>query len=182
MAAATEKTEKRGPHIVDKELRRAPRIKASLEVIILPRDADSNHGIAEPVTGRVNDVSIHGVRITVPRINSGTCHLFYSFNDDPSRVLVLEIPENGITDKIHIPMHPVWFDHVLSDPSRPFQLGMEFLVPPDNPAVRRLQELLNIEQRAAGQQRCGWFKRLFSIGSWWRNSTTTGNPGTPGAG
>jgi hypothetical protein len=114
--------------------------------------------------GRVNDVSIHGVRITVPMINSGTCHLFYSFNDTPSRVLILEILESGVTDKLHIPLHPVWFDHVLSDPSRPFQLGMEFLVPADNPAVRHLQELLNAEQRAAGQQHCGWFRRLFSIG------------------
>lgn len=147
---------------MDKELRRAPRINASLAVTILPRDADSDQDIAEPVMGRVNDVSTYGVRITVPRINSGSCHLFYSFNDNPSRVLVLEILENGVTEKIHIPMHPVWFDHVLSEPSRPFQLGMEFLVPPDNAAVRRLQELLKIEKRASGQGQGSWLKRLFS--------------------
>lgn len=148
---------------MDKELRRAPRVNAAQAVNILLRDGEGNREIAEPVMGTLYDVSTHGARITVSRINSGACHLFYSFNDTVSRVLVLEILENE-TSTLQIPMRPVWFDHDFSDPSRPFQLGLEFLLPPDSEAIRRLCQLLEIEQPFLGQSLGGWLRKFFSGG------------------
>jgi hypothetical protein len=162
--AALQMPRERISAIVDTELRRAPRYSASLAVTILPRDAKSDHVVADPVVGRIVDLSLYGARLSVPRINSGACHLFYSFNDNPDRVLVLEILENDSAAGIVIPAHPVWFDHILSEPSRPFLLGMEFLIPPDSIPVRRLQELLVRERRAAGEARSGWLQRLFGAG------------------
>ncbi len=139
-----------------KELRRAPRIAAELSVTVVPREAETNQVLGEPLMGRLNDISTYGARLTVPRIRSGQYHLFYGFNDDASRLITLEVIDPEEMEKLSIPMQPVWFDRLLDEPGQPFQLGCEFLVPPEHAAIVRLHALLLARQKEEG----GWLKRL----------------------
>ncbi|MGV1098969.1 hypothetical protein ACUUL3_06100 [Thiovibrio sp. JS02] len=142
-----------------KEARRAPRIAASLAVTLILRETEGSQVIAEPIMGSLVDMSTYGVRVTVNRIRAGKYHLFYSFNDEESRVINLEVIDPEEMVKLVIPMHPVWFDHILSEPCRPFHLGLEFLVPPDNGQVARLHQLLAAQQKSES----GWLKRLLKF-------------------
>jgi len=143
---------------MDQDLRRAPRVNTSLPVTLLLRETGKNQAIAEPIAASLTDMSIYGIRITVPHIRFGDLHLFYSFNEEASRVITLEVADGEEKTLLVIPVHPVWYDQILSEPSRPFLLGMEFLVQSDHPQVSRLDEIVRKQQPAAG-----WLKRLFQI-------------------
>ncbi len=143
------------------EHRRATRFNVSLAVVtLILRDTKNRLALADPVPGVLKDISLYGARLAVPRIRTGNYHLFYACNDDPSKVIHLEVIDREEADRLVIPAHPVWFDHVLSDPARHFELGMEFLVPPEDPNVARLHAFLAIQPPLKG----GWLKELFRLG------------------
>lgn len=143
--------------MMSKEQRRSQRVTISLTVRIMLRDNKSGSNLAEAV-GRVDDISRHGLRLTVPQIKAGSFHLFYAFNDNETRTLHLEIQaEEAEGRRWEIPARPVWFDHLLSEPGKPFQLGMEFLCQPEDEAVEWLNRLV-----ATRKRRQSWLGRLFS--------------------
>lgn len=144
-----------------KEKRRAPRLNTTLPVTLVFRDVELDQIVGEPIIGSINDMSTYGLRITVPRIRVGKFHIFYSFNDNTKMAINLEVVDPDKAVKLIIPAHPIWFDHILSEQNRPFQLGLEFLVAANDSEVLQLQDLVSRNQK---REVAGWFKRLFSLG------------------
>ncbi|HSR36699.1 MAG TPA: PilZ domain-containing protein [Desulfurivibrionaceae bacterium] len=140
-----------------KENRRSQRFRSNLPVTLLLRDNGSGASLTDPLHGQINDLSAHGVRLTVPHIRIGNHHLFYTFTDNQRQTIYLEIRVADLSvPPLCIPARPVWFDHILSEAAQPFQLGMEFLLPVDDEQIRRLKALLASK---AGEG--SWWQRLF---------------------
>ncbi len=138
-----------------KENRRSPRFKSSLPVTLLLRDNSSGVSLTDPLVGHLEDISAHGLRLSVPHIRIGNYHLFYTFTDNQRQTIYLEIRVADLSvPPVCIPARPVWFDHILSGTARPFQIGMEFLLP-DDEQTRQLKEMFT-------QQACqrSWWHRL----------------------
>lgn len=139
-----------------KENRRSPRFKSRLPVTLLLRDNGSGMSLADPLAGHLEDLSAHGVRLTVPHIRIGNHHLFYTFTDNPRQTIYLEIRVADLSvPPLCIPARPIWFDHILSEPAQPFQLGMEFLLSADDEQIRQLKAMLAQKARAGS-----WWHRL----------------------
>lgn len=136
--------------------RRAPRLDSVLPVTLVLYDDRESRALSEPVPAEILDMSVYGVRITVSRVRIGGHHLFYSFNDSPHHFIQICFTE-GEQEKGVIPSYPVWFDHLVNMAGQPFQLGMEFLVEPQDENVRRLGEVIHQIKK----QRGGWLKALF---------------------
>ncbi|OGQ87208.1 MAG: hypothetical protein A2512_09470 [Deltaproteobacteria bacterium RIFOXYD12_FULL_56_24] len=131
-----------------------------MAVTLTLRDSKSGLALADPVQGMMVDSSRHGTRLSIHHIHTGSYHLFYDCSDDPAKVIHLEIIDGEEGEKLIIPVQPVWFDHVFSGPVKHFELGLKFLVPPDDFNVIRLQAYLASLHPREG----GWLKRFFS--SW----------------
>ena len=141
------------------EHRRATRFTVSLAVTLILRDTKNRLALADPVLGNLVDLSLYGARLSVPHIRTGSYHLFYACNDDPHKVIHLEAIDREEGDRLVIPAHPVWFDHILSAPDRHFELGLEFLTPPEDHNITRLHALLALYPSLEG----GWLKKLFRL-------------------
>ncbi len=124
------------------------------------RDTKHRLMLANPVSGNLVDISLCGARLSVPHIRTGNYHLFYACNDDPDKVIDLEVIDQEEGGRLIIPAHPVWFDHVLSSPTKHFELGMEFLLPPEDPNIARLHAFLALQPSLQP----GWLKKLFRLG------------------
>jgi len=142
-----------------KENRRSPRFKSDLPVTLLLRDNGSGTSLTGPLVGHIEDLSAHGVRLTVPHIRIDNYHLFYAFADNQRQTIYLEInvPDLSVPP-LCIPARPVWFDHILSEASQPFQLGLEFLLPAEDQQIRRLRGIL-----AARARENSWWHRLLRV-------------------
>ena len=141
------------------EHRRATRFKVSMAVTLILRDTKHRLALADPVLGSLIDLSLYGARLSTPHIRTGNYHLFYACNDDSYKVIHLEAIDGKEGDRLVIPAHPVWFDHVLSAPTKHFEMGLEFLVPPEDPNIARLHALLTTQSSLEP----GWLKRLFKL-------------------
>ena len=142
------------------EHRRARRFNVSVAVTLILRDTKHRLNLADPVLGELVDISLYGARLSVSHIHTGSHHLFYACNDDPDKEIHLEVIDGEEGDRLVIPAHPVWFDHVLTSPSRHFELGLEFLIPPEDPNIARLHAFLAVQPPLES----GWLKRLFRLG------------------
>ncbi len=143
-----------------REQRRSPRVEIGLAVCIIIRDNSSGATLAE-AGGLINDISRHGLRLTVPQAKVGEYHLFYGFHDNEGQTIHLTARDEAGGDELprfSMPVHPVWFDRMLTQPDKPFQLGMEFLeeLPPG--VTRWLQDQMTRRQKTQGG---GWLSRLF---------------------
>jgi len=140
-----------------KENRRSPRVESHLPVTLLLRDNSSGRNLAEPQSGCLENMSVHGVCLNVPHIRIDRYHLFYTFADNTKQTIYLEVrlPDLSIPP-ICIPARPVWFDHLLSEPTHPFAIGMEFLLDPDDEQIIRLRDMLTRNERQEP-----WWRRLF---------------------
>jgi hypothetical protein len=138
-----------------KEQRRISRITGCLSITLVVRDGSEGSIAAGPHEGLLNDVSIYGAGLTLTQIYIGNHHLFHSFQDNPSHVLYLEvtIPEYKT---ISIPVQPVWFDHVFSDESRSFKMGVKFMISPKDEQIICLNKLV-VEGR---KERENWLYNL----------------------
>lgn len=141
------------------ENRRATRFNVSKAVTLILRDTKNRLALADPVPGYLVDISLYGARLSVPHIRTGNYHLFYACNDDPAKVIHLEVLDREEGDRLVIPAHPVWFDHVFSAPAKHFELGMEFLLPPEDPNIARLHTFLAVHRTLEGS----WLKRIFRL-------------------
>jgi len=140
-----------------REQRRSQRIESNLAVKVILRDITSGANLAEPLTGTIDDISAHGIRITVPRVRVGGHHLFYHFTDSEHKAIVLEFTLDAESpETISFRVRPVWFDHLLSKPDKPFQLGMEFIEPVDQENLEHLRKYL-----AEHTKQKGFWSRLF---------------------
>lgn len=141
------------------EQRRARRFSVSMAVTLILRDTKNRLILADPLPGTLLDISFYGARLSVPHIRTGRYHLFYACNDDQDKVIQLEVIDKHGGERLVLPAHPVWFDHVFSSPSKHFELGLEFLVPPEDPNIAKLHAFLADQPPVAG----GWLKRLFRL-------------------
>lgn len=142
------------------EHRRATRFSVSKAVMLTLHDTKNRLVLADPVPGALVDISLYGARLSVAHIRTGNYHLFYACNDDPHKVIHLEVADREEGESLIIPAHPVWFDHVLSAPAKHFELGLEFLVPPEDRNITRLHAFLALHPSLNG----GWLKKLFGLG------------------
>jgi len=142
------------------EHRRAKRFNVSMAVTLILRDTRNRLTLAEPVPGNLVDFSLYGARLSVLHIRTGSHHLFYACSDDQAKVIHLEMIDREKGDRLVIPSRPVWFDHVLSGPGKHFELGLEFLVPPEDPNIARLHASLAIQPSLSSN----WLKNLFRLG------------------
>jgi hypothetical protein len=145
-----------------KKNRRAKRFKVSQEITIFLRDTKKKLFLADPVLGNLIDISRYGARLSVPSICAGNCHLFYACNDDPAKIIHLEVRDRDEGERLVIPANPVWFDHVVSGPARHFEIGMEFLVPPEDPNIDRLHAFLALQFPEL--KKGGGLKSFFRLG------------------
>ncbi|HEX9715211.1 MAG TPA: hypothetical protein VGA28_05920 [Desulfurivibrionaceae bacterium] len=142
------------------EHRRATRFNVSMAVTLILRDIKNGLVLADPMLGDLVDISLYGARLSVPHIRTGNYHLFYTCNDDSAKVIHLEVMDREEGNRLVIPAHPVWFDHVLSGPAKHFELGLEFLLPPEDLNIARLHAFLAVQPSLDN----GWLKRLFRLG------------------
>lgn len=142
------------------EHRRSTRFNVNLPVTLILRDSKSGLVLADPGQGIMMDISRHGTRLSLPHIRTGSYHLFYACSDDPAKVIHLEVIDGEEGERLIIPAHPVWFDHIFSGPAKHFELGLKFLVPPEDSNITRLHACLAGRQPREG----GWLKRLFRLG------------------
>jgi hypothetical protein len=142
------------------ENRRATRFNVSMAVTLILHDTKNRAVLAGPLPGALVDISLYGARLSVSHIRTGNHHLFYACNDDPYKVIHLELLDRDEDDLLVIPAHPVWFDHVLSAPAKHFELGVEFLIPPEDLIIARLHAFLAIHPSLNS----GWLKKLFRLG------------------
>lgn len=144
-----------------KEQRRSARIKVELPVRIIIRANDDDDPLASG-EGRISDISRHGLRLTVAQAKVGEYHLFYSFHDRPGPTVYLTGPNQAAEGKelpeFTLPVRPVWFDRLLSQPDKPFQLGMEFLQEPAPEVLKWLGKMVAQQQ---SRKQGGWWQRLF---------------------
>ncbi|MBA3002954.1 MAG: PilZ domain-containing protein [Desulfurivibrio sp.] len=140
--------------------RRAKRFNVRMAVTLILHDTKNRLNLADPVPGDLVDISLYGARLSVSHIRTGNCHLFYACNDDPAKVINLEVIDSEEGDRLVIPAHPVWFDHVLSEPTKHFEIGLEFLDLPEDPNIARLHAFLALQPSLEDS----WLKRLFRLG------------------
>ncbi len=147
--------------------RRSPRIDISIPVRIIIHNKGTNRTLAE-TTGRISDISRHGVRLIVTQAKIERWHIFYSFHDSDQQVISLEIlplqdqdQQEDVPD-FQLPVKPVWFDRLLSQPDKPFQLGMAYRreLPPEI-----VEWLKGLQAKLHSQRKTSWWSRLFG-GSW----------------
>ena len=141
------------------EHRRARRFNVSMAVTLILRDTKNRLILVDPLPGTLLDISFYGARLSVPHIRTGRYHLFYACSDDQDKVIQLEVIDKHVGERLVLPAHPVWFDHVFSSPSKHFEIGLEFLVPPEDPNITKLHAFLADQTPMAG----GWLKRLFRL-------------------
>ncbi len=84
--------------------------------------------ISQPVSCRVYDLSRSGTGLFTSRVLVGNHHLFFAALESDEIILHLEISlvqDNG-TEKLSLPMRPVWFDRVLDKEHKPFKIRAVF--------------------------------------------------------
>lgn len=151
-----------GSICMGRENRRARRFNLSIAVTLVLHDTKHRVVLGNPVRGKLIDISLYGARLSIPHIRTGNNHLFYACNDDPAKVIHLEVLDRNEGDMLIVPAHPIWFDHVFADPaSKHFEIGVEFLAPPEDPNITRLHAFIALQP--AGLQG-GWLKKLLRLG------------------
>jgi hypothetical protein len=144
---------------MSQEQRREKRLEVSMAVTLILRDKKNMLVLAAPVSGKLVDISRRGARRSIPQIRVGSHHLFYACSDDSAKIIHLEVVDREKGEKLVIPAHPVWFNHILSGAAKHFELGLEFLIPPKDPRIVRLHAFLFGRPPREG----GWLKRLFRL-------------------
>jgi len=116
--------------------------------------------LAEPAPGNLLDISLHGARLSVPRIQLGDYHIFYACSDDPDKIIQLEARDQERGEMLVVPARPVWFNYVVSEAGNHFELGVKFPGSPENRDMVRLRALFSGKPAASVG---GWLKKLFRL-------------------
>lgn len=112
---------------MSRDKRRSERITGSVEICLSLREIASGQILAGPISGKIDNISQHGIGIALSRIRIEKYHFFYSILDTSELELFMEalIPDES-NEKIVISLRPVWFDRDLSCSAWPFVMGLEF--------------------------------------------------------
>ena len=140
-----------------KERRRSVRIRAGVPASLVLRHGQQGEIVAGASTpGGILDLSLCGAGLSIDQIRVGSHHLFYSPQDNPAYVLHLQVEpppedETGLAT-ISIPVRPIRFDRVLGEENdpKPFYVGVEFLLEPDDEQVQLLFRLLDEKNKGKG--------------------------------
>ncbi len=124
------------------EKRREDRDALEFTVTLRLRNRDDEQPLCAPFTGIVANLSSYGSCVLLEKIREGSQHLFYTPRDNASCALFLEISSNGDEDDLSIPVWPVWFDRLLWEDAKPFQIGVEFLLHPHDEQIEKFKKLV----------------------------------------
>ncbi len=137
------------------EKRREDRDASEFTVALHLRNRDDEKSICDSFSGVVANMSSYGSCILLGKIREGANHLFYTPRDNASCGLFLEITGEGDA-MLAIPVWPVWFDRLLWEDAKPFQVGVEFLLHPHDENIEKFKKLVKENQSKNGE-----LKKLF---------------------
>lgn len=125
--------------------RREDRFSAELAVALVLRRRGEGGDICNPLPAEIVDISKYGARLFMDRIRVDAFHLFYTPRDQANCAIFLEgTPASA--ESFSVPVWPVWFDRLLLEEARPFQMGVEFLLHPHDDQVETLLRLARKQQ------------------------------------
>jgi hypothetical protein len=139
------------------EKRRVERIIIKLPVSVLLLDEKTGTVLAGPVEGEAKNFSPIGLALSLANIRMDNYHLFFTCQDNPSHILKIGFTLSGDSETtISVPARPIWYDQ--SKEEKRALLGVEFLLKPNDKAIKRLARALP----AAGKVPTSWWqKKIF---------------------
>lgn len=139
------------------EKRRAPRTEVEMPIALILRDEKQGTVLVGPVQGMLTALSSYGAGLMLNKICIEGKHLFYAPQDDPSKILFLEIEQEENT-ALSIPVYPVWFNCDEEDEDNPFQMGIEFMLESGSEGMKALNKMLRHKKKEGKS----WWK-FFSL-------------------
>jgi len=136
------------------EHRRSERLADFLPLEIRVVHASDGRELAGPFSGRIIDISAHGVCLLMTQIMIRAFHVFHSTRDAQNAVLQLIIDQPPEFGRHVLIGRPVWMRIFRQDEIRAFKMGVEFIETPEAKQIR--EALANL---------C---KNQETRGSWWK--------------
>ena len=131
------------------EKRREARVTGCLPVELVLRAKKSGASVCDPLPALIVNLSSRGACLLLESIRIDTYHFFYTPRDKSTLTLFLIADKAGLTD-VAIPIWPVRFDRLLWEEAKPFEMGVEFLLPARDGQVQNLQaRLLEVRDRSS---------------------------------
>lgn len=129
--------------------RREDRFGAELAIAMVLRRREDGGAICGPLAADIVDISKYGARLFMESIRLDAFHLFYTPRDQETSALFLE-GTSASAEAFSVPVWPIWFDRLLLEDAKPFQMGVEFLLHPHDDQV---EKLLRLARRPQGEPR-----------------------------
>lgn len=129
--------------------RREERFGAELAVVLVLRRRGEEGIICGPLAADIVDIAKYGARLFMDRIRVDAFHLFYTPRDQATCALFLEATPASV-ESFSVPVWPIWFDRLLFEEAKPFQMGVEFLLHPHDDQV---EKLLKMARKPQGEPR-----------------------------
>ena len=122
------------------EKRRAERIDIQMPVTVLLWDDETGKALAGPAPGEAKNFSPTGLALTLANIMIDKYHLFFTCQDNPSRILKIGFTLSGDPETtVEVPARPVWYDLVKETADeRRAMMGVQFLLNPKDKAIKKL--------------------------------------------
>ncbi|WP_310600939.1 PilZ domain-containing protein [Desulfobulbus sp.] len=121
------------------EQRRSERIDDFIPLEIRVVHASDGQELAGPFSGRIIDISDHGVCLLMTQIMVRAFHVFHSTRDAEDAVLQLVIDQPPEFGRHVLTARPVWMHLFRQDEIRAFKMGVEFA---ETPEVEQMRESL----------------------------------------
>lgn len=147
----------KGKNSMGSDKRRAERIAIKLAVSVLLLDDRTDTVLAGPVEGEAINFSPMGVALSLANIMIDNYHLFFACQDNPSHILKIGFKLPGDPGAIAVPARPIWYDRDKDSSEKRAVLGVEFLLPPQDRAIKTLAK----EFSAAGKAGSSWWGNIF---------------------
>ncbi len=119
------------------EKRREDRFSAEFSVSMVLRGKGEGEILCGPLSAEIVDISKYGARLFLESIRVEACHLFYTPRDQADCSLFMD-GSSLEAEPFSVPVWPIWFDRLLLENARPFQMGVEFLLHPHDEQVGKL--------------------------------------------
>ena len=138
--------------------RRAERIKIKLPVSVLLLDDKTNTVLAGPVECEARNFSPMGLALSLDNVMIDSYHLFFTCQENPSHILKIGFTLPGEPKSaLEVPGKPIWYDRDKESSGKKALLGIEFLIPPKDKAIKKLAQELS----AAGKAGSSWWEKIF---------------------
>ena len=122
------------------EKRRTERIDIQMPVTVLLWDDENARVLAGPAPGEAKNFSPTGLALTLANIMIDKYHLFFTCQDNPSRILKIGFTLSDEPETtVEVPARPVWYDLVKETADeRRAMMGVQFLLNPKDKAIKKL--------------------------------------------